>query len=381
MTFRRFVDGIRKLDKRISRFRSNERRILVDARTAMNSAVIAPIVRAMEQDARLTFYFTSSANPKQARKIFSGLSSERIISPRSASLMRFDAYLAADLMWAWLPRGSRRVLFFHGVAGKYSNLYDAPDRSMRHWDRILFINQKRMNNFIASGAIDADSPSARLVGYPKLDALVDGCLNRDEILMAMGLNPQLPTILYAPTWSEYSSLNSIGVELINALCAVPYQVIVKLHDRSWTPIDGSSLIIDWATRLEPILNKSGGRLVKGSDLTTYLAAADVMITDHSSGGFEYLLVDRPLIRIEIPELIAKTNIPDEYVSLLARASTTANSIPQILQAIKHGLENPLANSPARKAVASELFYEPGSATVRAVDELYEVIELTPPANR
>ena len=29
----------------------------------------------------------------------------------------------------------------------------------------------------------------------------------------------------------------------------------------------------------------------------YLAAADVMITDHSSAGFEYLLVDRPLIRI------------------------------------------------------------------------------------
>src|ERR1035441_5403314 len=41
----------------------------------------------------------------------------------------------------------RRVLF---RSGKYGNVYDRPDRSLREWDRLFFINQRRLNNFVAA---------------------------------------------------------------------------------------------------------------------------------------------------------------------------------------------------------------------------------------
>lgn len=378
MKIDRIIRVVRDADQRFKRWRKPERAVLVNARTPMNYAVVRPIHEAMRTDDRIRFYFTASEQPSLAREIYSEAGSDaRVISPLRASMMKFDAYLAADLLWVTLPRGTRRIFTFHGVAGKYSDQYDSPACSMRHWDRFFFINRRRLRNFIASGAIEHDSEAIRLVGYPKLDCLVDGSLNRDEALGSLGINPQKQTVLYAPTWSPYSSLCEMGEALVKRLCAAGYAVIVKLHDRSRDSAMAHSGGVDWAARLEPLLARSGGHLASGSDASLYLAAADALITDHSSVGFEYLLLDRPLIRIEMPRLIAKTNIPAEYVSLLAEASDSVRAADEAVASVERALSEPLRKSASRKAVADELFYRPGTATRRAVRELYEVIELDP----
>ena len=60
---------------------------------------------------------------------------------------------------------------------------------MRHWDRLFFINRRRLNNYITSGAIESGSSAIRLVGMPKSDCLVDGSLTRDAVLEAHGMDP------------------------------------------------------------------------------------------------------------------------------------------------------------------------------------------------
>src|SRR6202035_1241188 len=105
------------------------------------------------------------------------------------------------------------------------------------------------------------------------------------------------------------------------------------------------------------------------------AAADVMISDHSSAGFEYLLLNRPLIRIEMPELIARTNIHPDYVELLVKASTTVRNPQEAVAAAEYAYSDPSCLATERKAVAAELFYKPGTATNRAITELYKILEL------
>jgi CDP-glycerol glycerophosphotransferase (TagB/SpsB family) len=100
-----------------------------------------------------------------------------------------------------------------------------------------------------------------------------------------------------------------------------------------------------------------------------------MITDHSSVGFEYLLLDRPLIRIHVPELIKHTDIEPSYVDLLASASTSVTSVDEVMTAVERGFIDARDNSATRIAVANEMFYKPGTATDRAVKELYELMEL------
>jgi CDP-glycerol glycerophosphotransferase (TagB/SpsB family) len=292
--------------------------------------------------------------------------------------MKFDAYLAADFNWAKLPRGTKRVQTFHGVAGKYGNVYDRPENSAREWDRLFFINRRRLNNFISSGAIDADSPAICLVGMPKADCLVDGSLQRNHILESLGIDPARRTVLYAPTWTPYASLNAMGAELVEELGRAGFCVIVKLHDNSRDPDPRNSGGVDWVGRLTPILLKYGGHLAARGSIAPYLVAADVMISDHSSAGFEYLLLDRPLIRIEMPELIARTNIHPDYVELLVRASTTVRDPEETVRATESAFSDSAHLSEQRKAVAADLFYKPGTATNRAITELYKVMELSPP---
>jgi hypothetical protein len=378
--------GVRRLDKQLTR-RADRRRILVDARTPVNFTMIAPVFRAMQDDPRVEYYFTATEEPGRMTAIYhEALAAEgasghtgriRLIHPRRAAIVRFDAYVASDFMWAPLLRDTARVQIFHGVGGKYG--FDAPDRSMREWHRLFFVNERRLRNFVACGAVDADSPAIRLVGMPKVDCLVDGTYRRDHVLQSLGLDPSRPTVLYAPTWSPASSLNAMGVELIEALGRMPVNVIVKLHDRSRDLRERYSGGVDWAARLQPLFVTGQGALAPGHDISPYLVAADVMVTDHSSAGFEFLLRDRPLVRIHRPQLIELANVHPDYVALLASVSRSVDDLPHALAAIERALADPAEQGVERRRVAADLFYRPGGATARSVRELYDVIELAPAA--
>jgi CDP-glycerol glycerophosphotransferase (TagB/SpsB family) len=371
------IEWLRGLDKRWQRSRDAEKRqVLVDGRTAMNYATVAPVVEGLQKDSRVIILFNDSESPELLEKIYADARPPyQLIRPKTAALMHFDAYLTADFLWARLPRGTRRVQTFHGVAGKYRKVYDSPADSMRGWDRLFFINQRRLQNFIDTGAIDADSPAIRLIGMPRLDCLVDGSLKRNQILASLGIDPARKTVLYAPTWSRYSSVALMGEEIVKRLGAAGYAVIVKLHDRSRQGDDYHSGGVDWGQRLAPLLQANGGVLATGSNSSSYLMAADVLITDHSSVGFEYLLLDRPLVRIHVPELLEKTDIEPIYVQLMTEASTSVLDIDQLVAAMEESFANPLQKSDSRRAVAGEMFYKPGGATARAIAEMYEVIEL------
>lgn len=377
MNSRDYIEWLRGLDKRWQRNRGGERRqILVDGRTAMNYATVAPIVERLQKDPRVNVFFTASESPDLLKVIYADARPpHKHVKPKTAALMHFDAYLTADFLWARLPRGTRRVQTFHGVAGKYRTVYDSPADSMRGWDRLFFINKRRLQNFIDTGAVDADSPAIRLIGMPRLDCLVDGSLRRDEILNSIGIDPSRKTVVYAPTWSRYSSVATMGEDIVKRLGAAGYTVIVKLHDRSRQADDYHSGGVDWGARLEPLLKSNGGVLATGSNSSTYLAAADVLITDHSSVGFEYLLLDRPLVRIHVPELLEKTDIEPVYVQLMSEAATSVHNIDELSAAVDESFAAPGAMSASRQYVAAEMFYKPGTATDRAVAEMYDVIEL------
>ena len=366
--------GVRRLDRRFSR-RSDRRRILVDARTPVNFTMVAPVYRAMQADERVEYYFTASEEPDRIAEIYHEARGIRLIHPRRAALVRFDAYIASDFMWAPLLRETARIQVFHGVGGKYG--FDAPDRSMREWHRLFFVNERRLRNFIARDAVDADSPAIRLVGMPKVDCLVDDTFRRDHVLQALELDPAKPTALYAPTWSPASSLNDMGVELLGALARLPVNVIMKLHDRSRDLRERYSGGVDWAAKLQPLLVRGQGALAPGHDISPYLVAADLMITDHSSAGFEFLLRDKPLVRIHRPQLIELASVHPDYVALLTTVSRSVDDLAGAVAAVEQGLADPGAQSAERRRVAADLFYKPGGATARSVRELYNLLELEP----
>jgi CDP-glycerol glycerophosphotransferase (TagB/SpsB family) len=144
--------------------------------------------------------------------------------------------------------------------------------------------------------------------------------------------------------------------------------MVKLHDRSLDPDPRYSAGIDWRARFTALQRQQPGRIrfVETGDASPLLAAADLMVTDHSSIGFEYLVLDRPLLVFDAPNLPAAARINAEKVALLRSAATVVRTTKELTRAAVHAIQAPGELSSTRRRIAGELFFAPGGATDRAV---------------
>ncbi len=173
---------------------------------------------------------------------------------------------------------------------------------------------------------------AALVGYPKLDALVAGGFDVPRVRAGMRLGPG-PLALYAPTYSEASSLHLAGEAIVRALVSAGLNVAVKLHDRSLDPDPRYNGGIDWRARFAALaagLPPGTTVFVETADASPLLAAADLLVTDHSSIGFEYLVRDRPLLVYDAPGLAAAARINPEKIAQLREAAVVVRT-PQELR--------------------------------------------------
>jgi hypothetical protein len=383
-TRRAVVQTIHAADDIVSRLGRSDARVLFEAASPMSLAVFRPLLERLYRDERLQLWFMTSDESWDADRVFRAAGiTERIVTPAAARWMKFDAYVNTDF-WnmTWLSRRTRRIHMFHGVAGKYG--LDAPvgiAPVVASFDRLMFPNQDRLLRYAQAGLIDPDGPEAALVGYPKVDCLVDGSLDRCTIQRSLGLDAAAPTVLYAPTWSPYSSLHSIGTAVIEALGRLGVNVIVKLHDRSYDQGLRASGGIDWRARLERICRNEHLHLAQDADASPYLFVADALVTDHSSVGFEFMLLDRPVIVIDCPLLIEKARVSADKVRLLRRAAAVVADAADATRAVRQELADPARLSGERRAIAAKLFYGPGGATGRALKCLYDLLTLSAPDTR
>jgi hypothetical protein len=347
---------------------------MFEAASPLSVAVFRPVLECLRRDPRIELSFMTADHAWNADRIFRAADiTENIIPPARARWMKFDLYINTDF-WntTWLPRRVPRLHLFHGVAGKYD--LDAPVRIapvVANFDRLLFPNRDRLLRYAQAGLIDLDDAQGQLVGVPKVDCLVDGSLDRGAIERAIGLDPSLPTVVYAPTWSAYSSLNRSGLAVIDALVRLGVNVIVKLHDRSLDRARSAGGT-DWRFRLETLSRQGRVHVARTPDASPYLFASDVLVTDHSSVGFEFMLLDRPVVVLDCPQLVDKARINRDKVALLRNASTVVDPA-DVAAAVTRSLAHACERSAERRAAAAMLFHAPGGATARAIACIYDLL--------
>ena len=366
---RRVNRVVHAIDHAIGRA-TGRRRVLVELRTPVYRAVLGPVYEALQTHPDVDLAFTSEY-PDLIRPLVSGAP---FITHQEAEWRRFDLYMNAD-PWAAarLRRCARRINFFHGVAGKYD--LDRPEglpMGFEYYDRIAFINRDRMSRYLDAGLVTPGQ--ARLVGYPKLDRLAGGSIDGATVRASFGLQNERRTALYAPTYSPASSLHATGEAIIQTLADAGLNVIVKLHDRSLDSDGRYTGGIDWRARMRALEREGRIRHVQEPDATPLLAAADLLVTDHSSVGFEYLVLDRPLIVFDAPDLAAAARINPEKIQLLRSAASVVRSVTE-LSAVLRGPHDSPALSDRRRAVAEAMFHDPGRATDRAVALARELLDV------
>ena len=283
----------------------------------------------------------------------------RILRLEQIRKQSFDLVFCAHVSGYFPKEDKERVQLFHGVS--FRNM--AVRRDVLVYDR-LFLVGPYMRRLFTEQQLLRDSDSRLVnVGFPKLDRLVDGSLNRTAILKRLGLSGRRPVILYAPTGQKDNSLEHTGEAVLERLKATgKYDILIKLHDH---PRDRAT---DWPRRLRPLLDRHT-RLVNDYDVVPYLFVADLLISDASSVSNEYALMNRPMVFLDVPQLLGsmqKKGVALDLDTWGRKGGVTTRWPDEAAEAVAWSLAHPRHGAAVRRAMANDLFYNPGRATEAAL---------------
>lgn len=350
--------------------KNKKKKILFYIATPMNYAILKPVYEALKEDERLDIRFTLRFSEKRKQRnaypFFSELGEEKIIIKKLARLMKFDILLCCDFGFE-NNRIPVKIHLFHGVSFRNSTVRG----KISKFDK-LFIAGPYMKRLIESrGLLPAGDSRMEMTGIPKLDRLLDGTYRKEEILKRLNLDPSLPTIMYAPTHSESSSIYTYGEELLKYMSGMKINFLIKLHDLLFDPDRNS---VDW----RKLINEKKGentRLIEDYDIVPYMCTSDILISDASSVANEFTLLDRPLIFLDTPQLLKDYEKTLDLDTWGRKAGTVASSIRELDAAIKESLKDPGAKSEIRKAVANDIFCNHGKATKTAIESIYRLLKM------
>ncbi len=285
---------------------------------------------------------------------------ERVIELDEMRRRTFDLVFCAHVSGYFPREDKERIQLFHGVS--FRNM--AVRRDVLVYDRLFIVGPYMRRLFTGKQMLRETDPRLVNVGFPKLDRLVDGSLDRRAILKRLGFSGRRPVILYAPTGQKDNSLEHTGEAVIERLRATNrYDIMIKLHDH---PRDRG--IVDWPARLRPLCDMHT-KVVKDLDIVPLLYAADLLVSDASSVSNEYSLLDRPMVFLDVPQLLAamqKKGVALDLDTWGRKGGETVRWPDEAVDAVGEALAHPRRGGDVRRAMARDLFYTPGRATDNAV---------------
>lgn len=149
---------------------------------------------------------------------------------------------------------------------------------------------------------DVSREKIRIVGVPHYDRYVQGPKEtRREFFLRWGLDEHKPLALYAPCGDKFMVMNDLDQYVMEILCALPYQVIVRFPTNDTVRLQGfergSAMRYD-----EPGVAfgkpKGGDREIGADDderLMAELLYSDVVITGPSTIAIDAIFFDKPVI--------------------------------------------------------------------------------------
>lgn len=303
-----------------------------------------------------------------AEKMYSGfgLPSDAILSGEAIRDMDFDVQFSAHTKLIPARNVDRKIQIFHGVS--YRNKSVRPENM--GCDNYFVVGPYMLKRFHESGLMQQDDSRAVNIGFMKTDSLLNGSLNTHELLASVSFDGSRPVILYAPTGAKLNSLETMGEAVIQALLATDkYDLIIKPHDHP------KNKRVNWARYLRRYESAHCRIVPPAADVIPMLFIADLLISDASSVANEYTLLDRPLVFLDTPDLLAQAGSAKNSMLDLDTWGRSGGVIAErpsdVPRKVADCLADPLKHSLMRRKIADDLFFNPGRATETAMDWLVE----------
>lgn len=261
----------------------------------------------------------------------------------------------------------------HGESDKQSMV----SNNAKAYDRVFVAGEAAVQRH-RQALMELDEHRLVRVGRPQLDLRPAPLLPHSD----------RRTVLYAPTWegdaeyNDYTSVDVLGAEIVSAALELPdVRLVYKPHPKitsSQTPAirDGHRAVLDLVEQAAERDPSAGHAAVWQGDILAVFPGCDVMITDVSSVGLDwlYLQTDKPILitdrhhdadrlRCEVP------------VSRCGDVIDT-DTIGHLTELLGSRLEHD-EHRMARAAMRHHYFDDNGvgDSTVRFVEAVSELVEL------
>ena len=261
----------------------------------------------------------------------------------------------------------------HGESDKQS----MASNNAKAYDRVFVAGEAAVQRH-AAGLLEFDLDRLVRIGRPQLD------LHPAPLLAPSSRR----TVLYAPTWegdaeyNDYTSVDTIGRDIVRAVLAVPdVRIVYKPHPKvvtSRTPgvryaHQDILAMVGAAARSHP---EAGHRSITDGDILALMPDCDAMVTDVSSVGLDwlYLRTDRPLFitdRLHDAERLRR-EIPVSRCADVIDRFDVAELAALITARLKND-EHHLARTAMRHHYFDAL--QVGESTLRFLDAVTELVEL------
>jgi hypothetical protein len=366
---------------------------------------VRPVVRWLAESRKAAVWVVVADDALDAYRTmadidFEGRHAPRLLSERQfrrtgrtpAVALSLHPETPSTLAAAFANGRTRRVVLPHALSDKGQLLMGADDRpvlrecdgGLRHCDVLLLTGPAMRDGSLRIYCERFPDTARRVrfleIGSPKTDGLFRPEQSREEVLRDLGLEPNRPTVCYAPTWQRCASLQTHGEEIMRALAALPMNVIVKLHHISLKSAQVEEWVArsagdrDWRRILAGFEAEHPNlRMARGQDATPFLAAADVLVSDASGAAYEFLLLDRPIVFFDVPELFAEYGT--HGISHWGRTSgDVVTTVEEMAAAVTRAVADPDRQRGERRAMIRRVVFSRGDATERAGRALLALAE-------
>jgi hypothetical protein len=361
---------------------SRPRRILFSGYAPVHVLCCLPVYQRLSGDPRIEFWLSGGfkrIDEEEEDTVYDlngfydafPVDRRRVIPIERAREEDFDVLVSAHGSASLFPRSARQtVQIFHGVS--FKNLLVREKYLQYH--HLCLPGRYHAELYRRKGLVRPGVGQCLVTGFPKADPLVSGTPDRDALRRRYGVDPGRPTILYAPTGSRQNSLETMGLDVIRRIRDDGrWNLLIKLHDHP------KSSGTDWIQALGTVENDRVRR-VRDWDVVPCLQAADLLITDASSVSVEFSLLDRPILFLDVPELLEKVVKRDGALDLDTygrKVGVVVKRPEDVVDAVGDALAHPRRERELRRAMARHVFHDPGRATERVAGVVLHAAGLLP----
>jgi hypothetical protein len=199
----------------------------------------------------------------------------------------FDAVVTGDILRDARPYGKALLCFINHGTGIKTILYRHLAKHL-NTPYMIFVEgeyrKRKIDEFGVRGA-----STVFVVGYPKLDPIFQGRLDRETIMKRWDLDPSKKTVLFAPTYKP-TCLDVVRERILTETTG--YNLIIKLHHYSWR----GRYAPHWHHKIyeRAVGDFRHARLIPPDEhnILPFIYVADTMISEASSTIFEFLALGK-----------------------------------------------------------------------------------------